>query len=1094
MICTASFDFGTAHNGDSLVYGQEILHISTISVPPEFASTKKRTLRLKTIRSRKHKKTRELWFWSQIDELGLPVLKTFDKKNGFISIDKRLHSEFGKKGDPTIYASCALRVMILEGRIEELEDWQISKAMYSLLKRRGYDSDIPWKNSENYEEDDKEEEEVVEGALRLFDENLANLGLAKKRQLPSYLEAIKLKVLNPKTLKIVSHQTHESEPFKYSLKGLNKANLKIESAYFTPRAQRLLEARVILTEIAKRYPQLDPLKMMFGRHRIPYASYAKNLPRGRDRDLEGIFGIKIPRFDNKSLSKCLLMPERYTTGKNHPLFRKYVYLTQIRNLRVIDQNENERPLTHPEYKSFQEYAKKFWHKKATKSYLPYKLTVKQINGILSKLGLKPTENIQAIEPASGKGKAAFCKPALSYVVAFYELGKSPEEAYQYFIEQNCHRKSNVSIERNACVKSGLTLDDFSWLSKQADRTWETFYVTPTDTVEVTDDHQLNHSKIFDIIASERNPIVRNRLEYFYGRLKALNRIAATKIGKKQAIDRVAIEMCRESFSSKKKKKRYEMASKENRKENEHAKDDYQKAFPKRKRMASVHSEIQKLRLLKKQHMLDVYTGKKYKLRDLDSLQIDHIVPTSRGGNDSQINKVVTNEHFNNHEKNNLTPYEYFKTQQKRHLDSFRERVRKSNLHPKTKKLLVSPTACEDLERFTDLSLTSIIAKKVQKIIYLFFGWIPPEQEGKKRVHFVGGQFVAKIRKNADLNRLLYPEKSDQEKQPKTEEDAIKLKKAKDKKNREDNRNHAIDALIIGQCPDLERVRFSKQYQQAMKFLRDPETHELLKKKVIPVTKEKLKPVLEENFYGIKGQYYFKNHPIVGLGIKDKTGFEYVTFKKKITNILVSTGNGNWQKLGDLTPIKKNEPIAIPKKLRIEPHIKRLVYWYNRHLKQGTKESDDLSGMWARFCERMPQKKIACWEGDVSDAQFKRLKNPHGAQFGVKGKASHKFQAVAINQERNGLNVYPHYVFESREDFEQRCPRERLELSPGDLVRVVSKKGGDPNKLWILKSIMGGSQLKLENPLNPYEVKSPTLPTIRGIVKVNTSELSYPPYP
>lgn len=1095
MICTASFDFGTAHNGECLVYGNEILHLAAISVPKDFASTKKPSSRRRTLRSRKHRKLREVWFWEQIKMLGLPVLKKIDKNNYTTWTDKKLSREFGKKGSTTIYASCALRIMILEGRIDELEDWQISKALYSLLKRRGYDSDIPWKKANDSAETDAEETAVVEGSLALYQEDLKSLGLMKKRQLPSYREAIMLKILKPRSAEIVAHQTHESESFKYSLEDLEVNNLKLDSAYFTPRRLRALEAELILSEVAKHYPDLDPLAMMYGPHKEAYAPYKKNLPRGRDSDLEGILNSKIPRFNNRCLRKCMLMPGRHTTAMDHSLPRKFVYLDKVRKLRIVDDEQVNRPLNYTEYRAFNRGAKKYWHNRRKGSYLPYKLTIKQIGNILASMNLKPASNIQAIEPASNGGKSAYCKQALSYVIRFYELGKSPAQAYEEFMEGKCHKNSSIRIKDNTDPKKGLTPADFVWLKSQSDRTWESFYLAPVNPIEVVEDRQQNHQKILEIIASERNPIVRNRLQYMHSRLAVLTKTAEQKLGKKNAIDRIAIEMCRESFSSQKSKKRHKKQHDANKKSNKEAKERYLEAFPKRKHIKNQDSDIQKLRILIGQNWTDIYTGRSYRANELHLLDIDHIVPRSQGGNDSRLNQVVTAKPFNSHGKRDLTPYEYFSTRPKHEFIAFRNRVNKSKLNNRTKKLLVSPTAKDDLEGYTDLSLTSNIAKKMQQIIYLYFGWTQPQQGGKKRVFMVGGQFVYMIRKRAQLNRLLHPdiEKKLEKCRDKKAED--KLRKKAQEKNRQDNRHHAVDALVISQCPDLLSSPLSKRYQKAMDFLKSQDVQHTIKNKIFPVAKRFPKPVLEDNLYGIKGQCYYKYQRILDLGLK-KEQFEYASFKKRFHNILVNTGPGKWQKLGELASIKTRLPINLPKGFSFDPSLRKVITWYNRQISNDTPEGEKLTRLWAAYCGKLPQKKIACWEGNVDDKHFKQLVNSHGVPFAVSGKASHKGHKLHVDKDRKSLAAKAHYVFESKKDFEARCPENGITVHPGDLIKIQYKdksKNKNPQKIWRLKSIMNNNQLNLENPQNTVEEFSPRINSLTKITKVSYSELPYPPH-
>src|SRR5208283_571604 len=62
-------------------------------------------------------------------------------------------------GASVCYTSCLLRIRLLRG--EKLEPWQIYKALYSAIQRRGYDPEIPWKTRQQRRSEKPEDEQGV---------------------------------------------------------------------------------------------------------------------------------------------------------------------------------------------------------------------------------------------------------------------------------------------------------------------------------------------------------------------------------------------------------------------------------------------------------------------------------------------------------------------------------------------------------------------------------------------------------------------------------------------------------------------------------------------------------------------------------------------------------------------------------------------------------------------------------------------------------------------------------------------------------------------------------------------------------------------
>jgi len=197
-----------------------------------------------------------------------------------------------------------------------------------------------------------------------------------------------------------------------------------------------------------------------------------------------------------------------------------------------------------------------------------------------------------------------------------------------------------------------------------------------------------------------------------------------------------------------------------------------------------------LELLKAQKGICLYTGDGLVPTALDEYVIDHIVPRAKGGPDAAVNYVLTTRRAND-EKADRTPYEWLSTTKgwDAYVNRVRERV--SSLRHKKAQLLVSPDAEKLVEKYTALAETAWISKLAQAILDLNFGWQNGNDlQGHKRVVVVSGGLTGRIRRKYRLNHILNPNAE-------SEEEA-------EKKNRDDDRHHALDAMVISYIPGWVR--------------------------------------------------------------------------------------------------------------------------------------------------------------------------------------------------------------------------------------------------------------------------------------------------
>lgn len=309
---------------------------------------------------------------------------------------------------------------------------------------------------------------------------------------------------------------------------------------------------------------------------------------------------------------------------------------------------------------------------------------------------------------------------------------------------------------------------------------------------------LKGPEIKKIIDNIQSPVVRRSVSQT---VKVLNAIIR-KYGSPQAVN---VELSREMSKSFLERKQAEAAMSARHEEN-----------------VKIYKEIQKLgvcnpngeditryRLWKEQNGICLYSGEKITARDIftNAYEIDHIIPYSISFDDRYQNKVLVKA-GENQTKGNRLPYEYFGHNKARWID-YENRVETliSSDNKKTHLLKKNYTK-EDQSEFTERNLndtryaTSVVYNMILQYLYLE----PYNCNGKtKQVYAVNGAVTAYLRKRWGLN----------------------------KKDRTNDRHHAMDAVVIACCTDEMIAKISK-YMQARETaysknfrIADEETGEIL---------------------------------------------------------------------------------------------------------------------------------------------------------------------------------------------------------------------------------------------------------------------------
>lgn len=849
-----AFDLGKGSIGEAVRQGTNFLHKASLLIPAEFAETKTAAERRRMHRTRVAHKEREKWLNEVMREAGIEVLnrRNYDIAGNWKPgepADKRLEQEFPSNGDSTCYTSCLLRIKLLRG--EKLEPWQVFKAFHSAIQRRGYDPNIPWKTREARKAKDSEDDDVgTEQRMLKFEQDLESIAPGKTEfHFPAYFDAYQMGLWNP------------AKPDELKLR--SDCHAKTTRNQIVPRKLVEAEIRQMVDGAAKHYPALKGKAdyLLYGLAGKAYASFYPDLrekhglKEGGTKDWQGVVGQKIPRFDNRIIAKCVLIPRlnvcKLREGEKGQPHEKSLaavevaYLMKLKNMRV------QRPkgvgwLTVEEIREIYEDPKrKNW-----------KITRSAWETYCEGIGARPLPGQDTVDAPRLSGRSRFCRPALEILKRLILSGRKPSE----FL-----RGETARLNGNKDPLKGLVESDLKFLADMAARndTWEGIYIPNQQLDAIVQATGDSDEAIRRLIGQQNDPVVRHRLTVFHQRLGELEQSTGTQP------DSVVLEFVREDFMGKEAKREYFNFIKKRAEER----------IKSREEAASIGATEKsaglKLELLRAQDGRCLYTDEGLIPSKLDQYQIEHIVPRAKGGPDAVVNYVLTTQKTNE-AKADRTPYEWFHQEMPGKWDAYVNRVRSRATHLRNKKvqLLISPNAAELADRYTALAETAWIAKLAQTIVGLKFGWRNGvDESGNKRVTVISGGLTGRIRRKYALNQVLNPN-------AKTEEEA-------EKKNRDDDRHHALDAMVISFIPCWVRDAMKE------KFFRFPEAiHKNAKgffeKEIQSVKPRNIalqKPAFEETIYGqriIDGhKFIVGRESLASIAIKTTQNSESI---KKVSNI------------------------------------------------------------------------------------------------------------------------------------------------------------------------------------------------------------------
>ena len=500
--------------------------------------------------------------------------------------------------------------------------------------------------------------------------------------------------------------------------------------------------------------------------------------KNRDKIIKAVFFQRDLKSQKGRKGKCIFEMNRPRASKAHPLFQEFRMLQQINSLRLITPDRNtpeKQELTAEERNKIVNYLTE----NSTLAFGKDNNKLKEILGLDKRSGLRV--NLETLDKLQGLTTRSKIKKVITDD-KFYENEENLEWLFNKIYQKNNNEsfvtkfenKFNFS-EEQLMELSNITLEpSYASLSIKAIRKIIPFLKEGLIYSDACKKAEYNHSVIEEEVElidelllppKIANPVVTTALF----ELRKVCNLLLEKYGRPETIK---IENARDLKATKKERAKIAKEQNTNRRYNDNA----IKEILKYKDKAS-RDDIIKYKLWEEANNMCPYTGTNIGIQDLfnGTVQIEHIIPYSRSLDDSYINKTIclVTENAN---KGNKTPFEYYSGNHEKY-EKLLERVGKL---PYRKSLKFSFKG--ELEDKDELR-KEWISSKLNDTRYI----VRETQNYLKNicsdVITIKGGVTSKLRRNWGLNPILN--------EIKEESDPLK-----EVKNREDNRHHAIDAIVV----------------------------------------------------------------------------------------------------------------------------------------------------------------------------------------------------------------------------------------------------------------------------------------------------------
>ncbi len=502
------------------------------------------------------------------------------------------------------------------------------------------------------------------------------------------------------------------------------------------------------------------------------------------------------------VAKCRFQSEKRVMPRSHPLFQSFRLWQMVHNITWYNKDTGENgQLTYEQKTTIIELYK--LNKKPTETQLRKTIGL-STSYKLNDITLKPTSTFIEMELAVGSD--AWIQLSENQKMDIYHLMISIQDNKYGDFENALNKKYGLNSDQSVALWNSPLEPDYSSISHKAAKRILPYLMTAFDYAAACVEAGYHHSakeefKNLPFIPflktnSLRNPVVQKSLNEC---IKLVNAVIKN-YGKP---GEVVIELARELKRPKeeRKKDRDRMRNTENRRE-EYAKilsrhynnaiqpwDSLIKKYELWLELAPADTDLldfdgfaskikssdkQKYDLWLESGRISPYTGQVISLSKLFSaeIEIEHIIPYSRSLDDSTMNKTLCERNFN-HEKNKLTPLEFFNRKPENEKLTFIKRIGYIKNKAKRERLLTEALPTDFIN--SQISDTGYIARKATEIIY----------QSIEKIRTAKGKQTSELRRLWGVNRLLYEDETRYSEQL-----------VNDIKNRGDHRHHFIDACIL----------------------------------------------------------------------------------------------------------------------------------------------------------------------------------------------------------------------------------------------------------------------------------------------------------
>lgn len=1017
-----AFDLGKGSIGEAVRRGPKIEYAASLLIPADLAQRGPATspstpaAKYRAMKTREAHRAREERLRVVCAEAGIEVLaakRVAQDMDGHWhmvqSADPRLTREFPPRVGPdkdTCFTSCLLRIKLLQR--EPLAPWQVFKALHSAIQRRGYDPKPAWIRRRSERQEKSDEEKVTRQRMDAYHDALELMAPHRPEfHFPCYLDARRMGLWSPdRPNEVLLRINHEAEPAR-------NRDLATAPPVVAPRELVIAECRALLEVAAHLFPKLAGRvnEILFGPGAAPYASYDPQLRKqlglreGGASDWDGVLGQKVPRFDNRIIAKCALIPRlnvckaeiRYDKN-DQPLVdsllpAEVTFLLKLKNVRVERGPGGSTGLRAEEIRAVFEDPKRKPDK--------FGFTETQWGKVCHKFGTRPAVGHEAIAEPRSAGRSRFSRPALRILRELILSGRTPRE--QHGIELS-------RIGGNKDPHRGLVERDLDFLVRMGN-SWEGLYVPDQqyDALLAVAGRDGRDIAIRGLIGNVNDPIVRHRLETFWQRIQELEQ----RFGPP---NHVVLEFVRTDFMGEKAKRDLALFQKKREQERKTARADAEKL------QADARSAATKLELLRAQGGICLYTGDPLLPTDVENLRIEHIVPRNHPevrGPDAMINYAVTTE-ATNKLKDSRTPYEWFTARNFEGWDAYKRRVEAcaTALGRKKVVLLTSPDAPRLVERYTALAETAWIARLAQTLVALHFGWPIRSEKGERQITIISGGLTARIRRKYQLNSLLNPCPVDTDSHEWEE---------KCEKNRGDDRHHALDAMVISFIPAWTRDPKKEGFFNLPEGV-TRETFAFALQKVFATPLAYEKPTLADTAYALR---------------QDEQGHNVIVQRVPLTDLAQKPAGAPGKTKFDLDYLRKQT--AAIRDVRIRRQIEEFI----------AAEIDE--ALWIKFCDNV---RVPCCDGSpgprikkvsVFVGEPTEYKNLSKDGFGAFRKALKEHRGQFIFRDATGkAGACPVYVFEAVYQVRERLTKAGFTplmfLQSGCLVKTETETAHEKQPL------------------------------------------------